>query len=79
MVFLMFSDNAEAHHTVSRGSWPTLVIGDAGGALKTGGRYVVYAQYAKPQASLLLTTANAVGAPLEKWGNASEPIAELVA
>jgi hypothetical protein len=78
MAFHMFSDNAEAHHTVSRGKWPTLIIGDAGGALKTGGRMVSYAEYSKPMASLLLTTANAVGAPLERWGNANAPVAELV-
>jgi hypothetical protein len=52
MVFLMFSDNADAHHTVGRGNFPTLVIGNGGGALKTEGRYVAFAQYSKAQASL---------------------------
>jgi hypothetical protein len=79
MVFLMFSDNADQHHTVGRGNFPALVIGNGGGALKTDGRYLAWGAYAKPQATLLMSSAAAVGAPVEKWGNATAPIAELMA
>jgi hypothetical protein len=79
MVFLMFSDNADNHHTVGRGIWPALVVGNAGGALKTDGRYVGFGVFARPMAGLLLASANAVGATLDKWGNATTPLAEVMA
>ena len=89
IVFL--SDAAEAHHS-SCAEWPFILLGNAGGRLKTNGRYLEYPYYGKPGhrtiASLYLAFLQAAGAPRESFGlpdpNLSEaeqkgPLQELLA
>lgn len=46
-VIVYTSDNAAKHHS-SCADWPMVVLGNLGGRMKSGGRYVAYPQYGRP-------------------------------
>ena len=74
------SDSAEGHHPVCH-EWPFVVIGDLGGRLKLGNRYLRYPWYGKPGhrtiASLYTSLLNAVGDPRKVFGIADSAIKDL--
>src|SRR5262249_3653648 len=89
MVFL--SDAAECHHSTCF-EWPMVILGNLGGKLKTGGRYIEIPRYGrtghKTIANLYCTFLHAAGAPRDKFGTLDReisaetqtgPIAELLA
>ena len=65
------SDSAEGHHPVCR-EWPFIMIGDLGGRLRLGNRYLRYPDYGKPGhrtiASLYVSLLNAVGDRCTSFG-----------
>ncbi|MDX2022800.1 MAG: DUF1552 domain-containing protein [Deltaproteobacteria bacterium] len=77
MVAVYTSDNGEAHHN-SGVRWPIVVLGNAGGALKSDGRYLAYPSRGtkveaekgkwRPLADLYSTLATAVGVPTTAFG-----------
>ena len=84
------SDSAEGHHPVCR-EWPFVLIGDLGGRLKLGNRYLRYPWYGKPGhrtiASLYTSLLQAVGDKANHFGiddiaikdiDQSGPLAELL-
>jgi hypothetical protein len=84
------SDSAEGHHPRCE-EWPFVLIGDLGGRLKLGNRYLRYPWYGKPghrtMASLYLSFLHAVGDRSESFGiedsqikdlDQSGPLAELI-
>jgi hypothetical protein len=84
------SDSAEGHHPVCH-EWPFILIGDLGGRLKLGNRYLRYPWYGKPGhrtiASFYTSLLNAVGDPRRSFGipdsaikdlDQAGPLAELV-
>jgi hypothetical protein len=84
------SDSAEGHHPWCY-EWPFLVIGDLGGRLKPGGRYLRFPWYGNPGhrtvANFYLTLLHAAGAPRDTFGlpdialrdlDQSGPLAELL-
>jgi len=46
-VIVYTSDNAAKHHS-SCADWPMVVLGNLGGRMKSGGRYLAYPQYGRP-------------------------------
>jgi hypothetical protein len=83
-VILYTSDNgggtALTHHT-SKDRWPVVIVGNAGGKLKTDGRFIRFPKRGTPGgrslADLYNTVATAVGVPSEKFGSgpgAIEPV-----
>jgi hypothetical protein len=88
---VFMSDAAESHHSTCT-EWPMIVLGDAGGKLKTRGRYLEYPYYGKPGnrtiANFYQTLLHAAGAPRDGFGvpdpNLTEaeqkgPLSELLA
>ena len=65
------SDSAEGHHPLCK-EWPFVIVGDLGGRLKLGNRYLRYPWYGKPGhrtiASLYVSLLNAVGDPCTSFG-----------
>ncbi len=66
------SDNAAQHHSIGN-DWPMLVVGNVAGGLKTGGRYVAYPQYGRPEhkhtiCNWFTTLCHLAGVPQELFG-----------
>lgn len=92
-VVVLFSDGGHAHHNLENWNWRFLVIGNAGGTLKTDGRFLSYPrdvpwQTLKPGtasvASLWCSLAHAVGLPLDTFAagggaRTNGPLTELMA
>jgi hypothetical protein len=89
-VIVYLSDGAEGHHSRCW-EWPFVMLGNAGGRLKTG-RYLDYPGYAqlghRTTANLYTTFLNIAGNPAERFGMADPnlkdldqtgPLAELLA
>lgn len=74
------SDSAEGHHPVCQ-EWPFILIGDLGGRLQLGDRYLRYPWYGKPGhrtiASLYLSLLHAVGDRRDSFGIQDLAIADL--
>ena len=68
---LFLSDSGDGHHPQLR-SWPMVLIGNLGGRLKTGGRYLEFPAYGLPNhrtiGSLYNTLLHAAGKPRAKFG-----------
>jgi hypothetical protein len=90
-LIVYLSDAAEGHHSRCW-EWPFVVIGDLGGKLKTGGRYLSYPYYGRDGHrtfnGLYNTFLHAAGAPRDDFGmadamlkdlNLSGPLPELLA
>jgi hypothetical protein len=79
-LIVYLSDSAEGHHPLCT-EWPFLLIGDLGGRLKLGNRYLRYPWYGKPghrtMASLYTSLLNAVGDPCESFGIPDSKIRDL--
>jgi len=91
-VVVLFSDGAHAHHNLEAGNWRFVLIGDAGGALKPGGRFLTFRgdvswEPLRPDTrsvnSLWCTLATAAGAPIDAFGvggaRTNGPLSELLA
>ncbi len=67
------SDNSNLHHSTAF-EWPMLVLGDLGGALRAGGRYLAWPRYGKQGhrtiGNWLTTVCHAAGAPVDHFGQA---------
>jgi hypothetical protein len=74
------SDSAEGHHPVCR-EWPFILIGDLGGRLKLGNRFLRYPWYGKPGhrtiASLYTSLLHAVGDRRESFGIEDSALSDL--
>ena len=74
------SDSAEGHHPLCE-EWPLVLIGDLGGRLKLGNRYLRYPWYGKPGhrtiASFYTSLLHAVGDRRESFGIPDLRIADL--
>jgi hypothetical protein len=74
------SDSAEGHHPGCR-EWPFVIIGDLGGRLKLGNRYLRYPSYGDPGhrtiASFYLSLLHAVGDRRESFGIKDSAILDL--
>jgi len=74
------SDSAEGHHPLCE-QWPFVIIGDLGGRLKLGDRYLRYPWYGMPGhrtiASLYLSLLHAVGDRRDNFGIDDVEIADL--
>ena len=70
-LIVYMSDSAEGHHPVNQ-EWPFVLIGDLGGRLKLGDRYLRYPWYGKPGhqtiASLYLSLLEGVGERRQTFG-----------
>lgn len=74
------SDSAEGHHPVCR-EWPYVIIGDLGGRLKLGNRYLRYPDYGKSGHrtinSFYLSLMHAVGDPMDSFGLKDSALLDL--
>lgn len=65
------SDSGDGHHPQLR-TWPMVVLGNLGGRLKTGGRYLEFPGYGlanhRTIGSLYSTLLHAAGQPRAKFG-----------
>ncbi|TWT34431.1 DUF1552 domain-containing protein [Blastopirellula retiformator] len=92
-VIVYLSDNSDKHHSTAV-EWPMVVLGDLGGGLKTGGRYLSYPRYGASShhhtiGNWLTTLTHAAGVPVDHFGQPdfalgkpqiqSGPLAELLA
>ena len=91
-LIVYLSDNSNLHHSTAV-EWPMLVLGDLGGALKAGGRYLAWPRYGcsghKTIGNWLTTVCHAAGYPVEHFGQPDlalgadidqvGPLAELLA
>ena len=88
---IYLSDSAEAHHSRCW-EWPCVVIGDLGGRLKPGGRFLNYPRYGAPghrtMRNLYQTFLHVAGSPRNDFGqediglkdlDQKGPLAELIA
>jgi len=79
-LIVYMSDSAEGHHPRCT-EWPFVLIGDLGGRLKLGNRYLRYPWYGKPghrtMASLYTSLLNAVGDPRQSFGIEDSQIKDL--
>jgi hypothetical protein len=79
-LIVYLSDAADSHHPGCR-EWPFVLIGDLGGRLKLGDRYLRYPWYGKPGhrtiANLYISLLNAVGEPAKRFGIDDVEIADL--
>lgn len=70
-VIVYLSDGAETHHSRCF-EWPFVVIGNAGGRLKSNGRYVQFPNYGRPGHQTINTLFNtllhAAGTPRDDFG-----------
>ncbi len=89
-LIVYLSDAAEAHHSTCR-EWPLILLGNLGGRLKTGDRYLCYPKYGEPghrtMGNLYTTMLNAAGNQAQRFGlpdpaldhlDQDGPLAELV-
>lgn len=90
-LIVFMSDSGDSHHP-SGYQWPTVLLGNLGGKLKTNGRFLDYPRYGakghRTLASLYSTLTHAVGKPQDKFGvpdiklpaaDQTGPLAELLA
>ncbi len=74
------SDSAEGHHPLCE-EWPVVLIGDLGGRLRGGGRYLRYPWYGKPGhrtlGNLYAALLHAVGEPVERFGLPDSRLGEI--
>lgn len=79
-VIVYLSDAAEAHHSRCW-DWPMLVIGDLGGRLRTGNRFLCFPKYATPGhrtiSNFYLTLLEAAGAPRDTFGIADPGLQDI--
>ena len=79
-VIVYLSDAAEGHHSRCW-EWPFVVLGDLGGSLRAGNRYLCYPKYGAPGhrtvANLYTTFLRAAGAPRESFGIADPELRHL--
>ncbi len=71
-IIVYTSDNAANHHSFGL-DWPMLVLGNAGGALKSKGRYLSYPRYGTPNhnhtiCNWFTTLCHVAGVPQEFFG-----------
>lgn len=70
-LIVYLSDSGESHHP-NLTQWPVILLGDLGGKLAKGGRYLQFARYGAPQhrtmASLYCTLLHAAGKPRDTFG-----------
>ena len=71
-IIVYTSDNAANHHSFGL-DWPMLVLGNAGGALKTKGRYLAYPRYGTPNhnhtiCNWFTTLCHVAGVPQDFFG-----------
>lgn len=89
-LIVYLSDSGDGHHP-SLYEWPVVLLGNLGGKLKTGGRYLQFPQYRsqkhRTMASLYCSLLHAAGKPRDKFGLADPglkdvdqtgPLAELL-
>ncbi|MGF1581963.1 MAG: DUF1552 domain-containing protein [Gemmataceae bacterium] len=89
-LIVYLSDSGESHHPVAH-EWPHILIGDLGGRLRTGNRYLRYPWYGqtghRTVANLYTTLLHAVGDRRERFGltdvelrdiNQNGPLEELL-
>lgn len=78
-VIVYLSDGAEGHHSRCW-EWPMVVLGNAGGKLKSG-RYVDYPGYGqlghRTTANMYTTLLNLAGSPAERFGMADPNLKDL--
>ena len=74
------SDSAEGHHPVCH-EWPFILIGDLGGRLKLGNRYLRYPHYGnsghRTIANLYISLLHAVGEKVDTFGISDSGIKDL--
>lgn len=74
------SDSAEGHHPVCE-EWPFVIVGNLGGRLKLGNRYLRYPWYGQPGhrtiANFYTSLLHAVGEPCDRFGLADSAIKDL--
>jgi len=79
-LIVYLSDSAEGHHPVCH-EWPFILIGDLGGRLKLGNRYLRYPWYGnqghRTIANLYLSLLQAVGEQRDNFGVADFGLADL--
>jgi hypothetical protein len=90
-VMMYMSDNAEQHHADAHHRWPMFVIGDAGGKLKTGGRFLRYPSHwanrpkgSRSVADMFCAISTACGVPTDTFGKGGNeavlgPLPEVLA
>lgn len=70
-LIVYLSDSAENHHSTCY-EWPMLLLGNLGGRLKTGDRFLNVAKYGEPghatTAGFYTTLLHAAGAPVDHFG-----------
>lgn len=70
-LIVYLSDSGESHHPNLK-EWPVILLGDLGGRLKAGGRYLQYPRYGGPRhktmASLYCSLLHAAGQPRDRFG-----------
>ena len=70
-LIVYLSDSGEGHHPGLK-EWPVVLLGNLGGKLKTGGRYLQFPHYAsknhRTMAALYCTLLHAAGKPRDKFG-----------
>ena len=79
-LIVYLSDAAEGHHSRCW-EWPFVVLGDLGGKLKTGGRYLSFPDYGRPGHRtfncLYSTFLHAAGMPRDSFGMADPMLRDL--
>lgn len=74
------SDSGDGHHP-NLYDWPVVLLGDLGGRLKPGGRYVQFPRYQsrnhRTMANLYLTLLQAAGRPRDRFGVADPGLRDL--
>ncbi|MCG8587155.1 MAG: DUF1552 domain-containing protein [Pirellulales bacterium] len=79
-LIVYLSDSAEGHHPVCH-EWPFVLIGDLGGRLQLGNRYLRYPWYGNPGhrtiASLYMSLLHAVGDRVDDFGIPDSGIKDL--
>lgn len=87
-VILYLSDNGHSHHNVYHERFPLFLIGNAGGKLKTDGRFIRYPLTRKgpnrPLVDLYSTLSTACGVPTDAFGKGGNhvprgPLTEILA
>lgn len=74
------SDSAEGHHPLCK-EWPFVIIGDLGGRLRLGNRYLRYPDYGQSGhrtiANLYTSLLHAVGEPVDRFGLKDSKLLDL--
>ncbi|MBX9681892.1 MAG: DUF1552 domain-containing protein [Gemmataceae bacterium] len=79
-LIVYLSDSGESHHP-NLYDWPVVLIGNLGGRLRTGGRYLQFPRYQsrnhRTLSNLYLTLLQAAGRPRERFGIADPGLRDL--